>query len=485
MTSSSPAGLSRAAAAVAATALLALTACGAEQASPGTEPSAAADAQIGDPDAPTGVREGAPVGSTTVDGTDSGEIDLVAAAALDDLAAFWEPWFTDTARRPFRPITRAVSWDARTGGGPLFCGAPTDGIVNAGYCAADDEIGWDRGVLMAGVEREYGPLAVVTILAHEYGHVLQDRFDASAARRTPTVVLEQQADCYAGAFVRHVVDGDAARLSASSTEGLDQALWAMVGTRDHPDDDYFSGAEHGTGFERVTAFGVGFDTGAGACADLDADHVDRVRGQIPEAMLFGRGPGPREVTGEHLAAVVDSLSATLGAVPGLQIDDSGQDVGCGPVTAAQYCPEAGLLAVDLDGLAVLAEPPPEPEPAETPAAESHWAPPTSLAGEFTPWAVVASRYGLALADAEGAPIDGAEAVRTAICLTGAWAGELARGADTGPVPGAGPYDLDETIAAVLDDGPVATDVAGTGHLGGYQRLGALRAGVLDGPTACH
>lgn len=483
MTRSIPAGLARAAAAVPAAALLALTACGSEPTRPAAESPAAAGAEVGDPDAPTGLRDDAPDGPTLVDGTDSGEIDLVAAAALDDLTEFWEPYFTDTARRPFRPITRAVSWDARTGDGPLFCGAPTDGIVNAGYCAADDEIGWDRGVLMAGVEQEYGPLAVVTILAHEYGHVLQDRFDASAARRTPTVVLEQQADCYAGAFVRHVVDGDAARLSASSTDGLDQALWAMVGTRDHPDDDYFSGAEHGTGFERVTAFGLGFDTGAGTCADLDAGHVDRIRGQIPEAMLFGRGPGPREVTAEHLTAVVDSLSVTLGEVPGLRIDDSGQDVGCGPVTAAQYCPEAGVLAVDLDGLAALADPAPVPEP-EAPAADSHWAPPTSLAGPFTPWAVVASRYGLALADAEGAPLTGTEAARTAICLTGTWTGELARGTSTGSVPGAGPYDLDETIAAVLDDGPVATDAADTGQLSGYERLGALRAGVLDGPDAC-
>lgn len=468
-------------AAAALAAALVAGACGAEQADAPAGPTPAA-ASIGDPDAPTGLRADAPAGPTAVDGSDSGAIDQVAAASLDDLAEFWEPQFTETARRPFRPLTRAVSWDARAGGGPLFCGAPTDGIVNAGYCAADDEIGWDRGVLMAGVDREYGPLAVTAILAHEYGHVLQDRLDPAAARRTPTVVLEQQADCYAGVFVRHVVDGEAARLSASSTDGLDQALWAMVGTRDHPDDDYFSGAEHGTGFERVTAFGLGFDSGAGACHDLDAAHVDRVRGQIPEAMLFGRGPGPREVTSENLAAVVDSLTWTLGAVAGLRIDDTGQDVGCGPVHAAQYCPDTAVLAVDLDGLAALADA--ADDLAGTPVTEGHWAPPTSLAGPFTPWAVVASRYGLALADAAGAPTFGDQAVRTAICLTGAWAGELARGADVGAVPGAGPYDLDETIAAVLDDGPVATDVGAAGYLSGYERMAALRAGVLDGPGAC-
>ena len=66
----------------------------------------------------------------------------------------------------------------------------------------------------------FGEFAVGLVFAHELGHAVQARvgYDPSA-----TVYLEQQADCFAGAWAQHVADSDDENVHLS-TDDLDNAL---------------------------------------------------------------------------------------------------------------------------------------------------------------------------------------------------------------------------------------------------------------------
>jgi hypothetical protein len=66
---------------------------------------------------------------------------------------------------------------------------------------------WDAEGLMAPLYEQFGDFTVALVLAHEWGHAIQERFgfDDSA---NPTIVSELQADCLAGAWTGYVASGE-------------------------------------------------------------------------------------------------------------------------------------------------------------------------------------------------------------------------------------------------------------------------------------
>ena len=75
---------------------------------------------------------------------------------------------------------------------------------NAFYCNAGKFVAYDDENLFPQLDKEFGDFTIALTLAHEWGHAVQDQ----AGITGPTIALEQQADCFAGAWVRHVGDGD-------------------------------------------------------------------------------------------------------------------------------------------------------------------------------------------------------------------------------------------------------------------------------------
>ena len=57
-----------------------------------------------------------------------------------------------------------------------------------------------------GVEY-FGEMGVVGVIAHEYGHALQ-WMSGLVSDSTDVLVKEQQADCFAGVYMRSVAAGD-------------------------------------------------------------------------------------------------------------------------------------------------------------------------------------------------------------------------------------------------------------------------------------
>ena len=69
---------------------------------------------------------------------------------------------------------------------------------NAFYCVKSNFIAYDDVALMPRLAETFGTFSVALVLAHEWGHAIQDRAGNDGEQ---TVYLEQQADCFAGAFL--------------------------------------------------------------------------------------------------------------------------------------------------------------------------------------------------------------------------------------------------------------------------------------------
>ena len=105
------------------------------------------------------------------------------------------------------------------------------------------------------------------VLAHEYGRAVQHRAGLRG-ENTPTLVAEQQADCFAGGYML-VAEDKSPRFTLSTGEGLNNVLAAVIAFRDPllTEGDPEAGFdEHGSAFERLSAFQFGFTDGPSACA---------------------------------------------------------------------------------------------------------------------------------------------------------------------------------------------------------------------------
>jgi len=243
-------------------------------------------------DGPTGLRPDAHEPVRVVQGTDDGEIDKLASNAVSDIEDYWDGVYSGTFDGQFTPVKALISWDANGFDDTSFCGEDTYGLVNAAFCYDDETIGWDRGELLPALRKAYGDMGITMVLAHEYGHAVQHQAGLKGDG-TPTLVAEQQADCFAGSYMRWVAEDNSPRFSLSTGEGLNNVLAAVIAFRDpllSEGDPEAGFDEHGSAFERLSAFQFGFTDGPSACAAIDMREIGQRRGDLP-APAAHRQPG--------------------------------------------------------------------------------------------------------------------------------------------------------------------------------------------------
>ncbi|OBF36014.1 peptidase [Mycobacterium sp. ACS1612] len=428
-------------------------------------------------DGPSGLRTGAPKPSRTVTYTDGGQIDVLAVQAVSDTEDYWKGAFHDVFGRGFTPARRLVSWDANSRAHtPSFCGQTTSGLVNAAFCPMDKSIGWDRGVLLPSLRKSYGDMAVAMVLAHEYGHSVQHQAQLNRPD-TPTLVAEQQADCFAGSYMRWVATGDSRRFTLSTGNGLNALLASVISFRDpviRSNGAVSRGGEHGSAFERVSAFQFGFTDGPGTCKTIDLDEVRQRRGDLP-VQLQRNETGNWPVSQESVKAVVAAMNILFEPErqPKLTLDaaEAARCPDARPTPPVSFCPATDTIAVDLAALKKLG---------------AAGAGPIGLTGDNTAYSVLISRYMLALQDGLGLPLDSAETGLRTACLTGAATRKLAQQVRTpdGNTVALTAGDLDEAVAGLLTNGLAASDVNGTSAPAGFARIDAFRTGVLSDKDKC-
>jgi hypothetical protein len=323
-------------------------------------------------------------------------------------------------------------------------------------------------------------MAVIAVLAHEYGHAVQ--WSAKLVnKRTPTVVDEQQADCFAGVYLRWVAEGKSPRFALSTGDGLNYVLAGVVASRDPvltPDDSDLLEEGHGTALDRVGAFQIGFDEGAERCAKIDMNDIKTRRGDLPMSLQVdsqGRvQSGDVPITADLLSEVMKAMDRIFApANPPTLTMDPAQCADARASDPVSYCPSTNTISANLPALQELGRAANEVEDE------------VLVKGDNSAISLLMSRYTLAVQRERNVALtSGSAALRTA-CLTAVAQRKLADSNGSGQsslTPSAG--DVDEAVSGLLTNGLVASDVNGETVPAGFTRILAYRLGLSGEADAC-
>ncbi|GAA3995742.1 neutral zinc metallopeptidase [Allokutzneria multivorans] len=133
--------------------------------------------------------------------------DCALVAVINSIQGYWKQQFAESGR-----TYQAAPTNFFRGGVNTRCGSATSD-VGPFYCPADSEVYIDLGFfteLRQKFGAQGGPFTHAYVLAHEYGHHVQNLLGTSRQVRgsatgptSGSVRLELQADCYAGAWAKH------------------------------------------------------------------------------------------------------------------------------------------------------------------------------------------------------------------------------------------------------------------------------------------
>ncbi len=216
-------------------------------------------------------------------GSEGGDCDTetaqVVCGAVIDIQTFWQQEF-EAAGRTY-VVTPTVFF---SGGTDTGCG-PAQSATGPFYCPADSKVYFDLDFLVQLQNQlgATGDLAAQYIVAHEYGHHIQNVLGISdqvrqLEQQNPSqanaysVRLELQADCLAGVWA-HNADARG-QLQAGD---IDEALNAAAAVGDDRIQQQSGGSvnpesfTHGTSEQRQTWFRRGYTTGSSDQCDTFAE----------------------------------------------------------------------------------------------------------------------------------------------------------------------------------------------------------------------
>lgn len=393
--------------------------------------------------------------------------------SIQDVERFWAGEFPKLAggkkfqriQGGFHPYTESVP--------PPDCGdQPGQYSPNAFYCPTGDFIAWDAQELIPQLQSNFGSLLVGVVFAHEYGHAIQTRLGQT---RQPTVVLEQQADCFAGAWLADALAGHSKVFKNVTAKQLDNTVAGLLMLRDQPGTPAQDAGAHGNAFDRIRALQDGVQDGAGKCAQYDADNLPvtevpftsqadaRRGGDLPYAdalqLLSQDAQGYWERTFPQLTG---QSWQDLRVVP-----FDGDKPACDkPDSTAQgaafACADAGFVAFDNSQLG--------------PALYER-------IGDYAVGTLLGDLFARAAQDRRGQSTSSRAGQLAVDCLAGSWTYDILNRSPADRQQGGvtlSPGDLDEAVSALLAFGRAEEGSGPTA----FDRIAAYRNGVLQGLDAC-
>jgi predicted metalloprotease len=428
---------------------------------------------------PSGPRSNAPAPTGTVVNTDNGPIDKLSLLSINDIEEYWKGAYGPPLKGTFTPVGKLVSYDSNSPNSPTVCHNETYKNQNAFFTSRCNLIAWDRGVFMAAAQKYFGDMSVTGVLAHEYGHALQTMAKL-VTRKDPTIVREQQADCFAGVYLYWVANGKSPRFTLSTADGLDHVLAGIITTRDPVmDSDTENDDEHGSALDRVSAFQMGFISGTPACAGINVPEIEQRRGDLPKTLRVDESGDPETGEVPINQDTLSTLMELMGKIfnPKKPPTLSYKPADCPDAKAsppASYCPATNTIVVDLPALAAMGK---------VGGVKQHSLP----QGDDTALSIVMSRYALAVQHERGLPMQSPWTALRTSCLTGLTHRKMAEPIElpSGKQLLLTAGDLDEAVSGLLTNRMVASDADGTSVPAGFTRIAAFRAGVGGNMDVCY
>jgi predicted metalloprotease len=399
----------------------------------------------------------------------SGRYDASVDATVADIQAYWAQSLPQVYGTKYDAIPTDRLYPYSADNLPPNCDdggqtrVPYDQVKgNAFYCSNGDFVAYDTQELIPKLRSQYGEFAVGLVFAHEWGHAIQARV---GYQPRATVYLEQQADCFAGAWAQHVATSADPNVHLAKTD-LDTALAGLLALRDPSGIDGSQDGAHGNGFDRVSAFQDGYEGGAQACADYQNNPPTVTEAAYTSQSDYANG-GNLSMD-ELLPTMTDSLKSYwtgattkfTGATKLVAADSthaSCNDSDKGVLDdAVTYCPSTDAVTYDATKLQ-----------------QEH-----DSVGDFASGVLLATEYSSAVQHALGRTVDAASARKVSECLAGAWAADIGGGSANG-TSSLSPGDLDEAITALVSSRSGAVD-RGTA----FDRVSAFRKGFHNGPSTC-
>jgi len=224
-----------------------------------------------------------PVGSQAAAECETGadanaRLDCRIVGTVNSVQAYWTDAF-EAVGQEYAPAT-TVLFDGQVS---TECGGATS-AVGPFYCPLDQTIYIDLGFydeLESRFGAEGGPFAEMYVIAHEYGHHVQNLLGLLDAGRDAgpeggAVRVELQADCFAGVWAGNAVA--TGYLEPLSRDQINQALDAASAIGDDRIQEQTQGQvtpetwTHGSAAQRQEWFTIGLESGsAGACDTSGAD----------------------------------------------------------------------------------------------------------------------------------------------------------------------------------------------------------------------
>lgn len=190
-------------------------------------------------------------------------------AYTNSIQAYWGQTVRGYQKIQVRAFTGRVS---------TACGTATS-AVGPFYCPGDSTVYLDTGFfdeLTAKFGAQGGDAAEAYVFAHEFGHHIQNLTGTmrtvqgqgdQSGPKSGAVRLELQADCYAGAWMKHATDDPNSPIGEITTDDLNRAVDAAAAVGDDRIQQKTQGQvteetwTHGSAANRQKWLGLGFRTG--------------------------------------------------------------------------------------------------------------------------------------------------------------------------------------------------------------------------------
>ena len=415
----------------------------------------------------------------------------LTAASLADIEAFWVETY---------PQLYGSEWQPLQGGyapyGPDTIPLPCDSLFyetiaeNAFYCREPDLIAWDEVNLVPPLADGFGGLTVAAVLAHEFGHAAQER----SGFEDESLWIEQQADCFAGAWTAWIAAGNSDSFSVTGDD-LDFVVAGFLAFGDPAGSSPTDPGAHGSGFDQVSAFQDGYSQGPERCVEYEDPSSRPGITEIPFLTRDQEASGGNRPTDElltlaeqnlnlHHTLLFEELGESWDDVTLHVVDPATDEVECNGDTIGGDGLELASLYCQAERTVVLGRDLIDEGFGDLESLEE--------IGDFAIGAEIGRLYARAAQLQVGLDDENEQTSRLADCMTGYWAQQIFptnENADT-PLNQASDEDgsdlvlsagdLDEAFMAFLTYGRALQETGATA----FERLAALRLGLWGSIDDC-